>query len=145
MKLFSLLLFAFTLTACAGGTNDPAVGKSELIKLNRWEQNTNIESEIEAALNRTNPQTDERFNQVVKNTVKQRVEKEKQGLKALNLQHREVRKLAKLYEEMLNLTPQMYDAFLANNEKQSVMLQNQMNKLLQQTSLLEKQLKQRFL
>lgn len=145
MKRFYILLLIFTLTGCSSGTQDPAIGKVDLMKVSQWERKTNIEVSIENALNRANPQTHEKFSQVVNSTVKQSIEKEKQSLKALNIQHREVRKLVKLYEEILNLVPQMYAAFLSHHEKRATELQMRMNKLIQQTAQLEKQLAKQLL
>ena len=116
------------------------IGKAELTKLKRWEAQTNIDAYIEIELNRRNPQTDESFMQIVNETVKRSVEKEKQQIRALKLEHREVRKIAQLYEEMLTITPELYQATLTSDKKRVVMLQAKIEQLNQQSVKLEKQI-----
>ena len=136
----SILFALFMLNACSSGNSDPRIGKAELTKLKRWEAQTNIDANIEIELNRRNPQTDESFMQIVNETVKRSVEKEKQQIRALKLEHREVRKIAQLYEEMLTITPELYQATLTSDKKRIVMLQAKIEQLNQQSVKLEKQI-----
>ena len=78
--------------------------------------------------------------QIVNETVKRSVEKEKQQIRALKLEHREVRKIAQLYEEMLTITPELYQATLTSDKKRVVMLQAKIEQLNQQSVKLEKQI-----
>ena len=136
----SILFALFMLNACSSGNSHPRIGKAELTKLKRWEAQTNIDANIEIELNRRNPQTDESFMQIVNETVKRSVEKEKQQIRALKLEHREVRKIAQLYEEMLTITPELYQATLTSDKKRVVMLQAKIEQLNQQSVKLEKQI-----
>lgn len=146
MKRFFLSLYIATLLAgCAGGTTDPAIGKADLQKVSHWEQSADIAEGVAQALTKANPQTHESFSQVINNAVKQSVEKERQRLMALNVQHQDVRKLVKLYEEKLMAMPAMYQTLLSGNEKARIIVQNKLDRLTQQTAQLEQQLKKQLL